>query len=83
MKAITDRAGDKLKAMLVEARAPEEQSVRFEILEGAGKLRLDTEQPSDKVFEHEGRKVLLVDPEATVGSVGKTLDYDKGDFCFV
>jgi Fe-S cluster assembly iron-binding protein IscA len=83
MKAITDRAGEKLKATLNEVNASKNKCFRLLFQKGCGEMKVDTERPSDQVFEYGYRKVLLVDPEVAEACAGATLDYHEGDFRFI
>jgi Fe-S cluster assembly iron-binding protein IscA len=83
MKGVTDKAAERLATMLDEANAPSGQCVRIIVVDGNGRLRIDRQRPSDQVFEHQDRRVLIVDP-ATAGYFAEsTVDYRRGHFSFV
>jgi hypothetical protein len=73
--AVTDRAKEELKDVLVTAEAEPYQGLRLlprseEVFE----LMLDTEMTGDLVIEHEGYKVLLIGLEYFKWLNGKTID---------
>jgi Fe-S cluster assembly iron-binding protein IscA len=83
MKGVTDKAAERLVAILDEANAPGDQCVRIIVVDGEGRLRIDTQCPSDQVFERQNRKVLILDP-ATAGYFAEsTLDYSGRRFNLV
>ncbi len=62
MFVMTEAAAGQLTRMLEEAGAPEGTAIRIQS-EGQGlKPRLDKPRPDDQVFDHEGKRVLLLDP---------------------
>ncbi len=62
MFVLTEAAGGYLTQMLEEAHAPDGTCIRIQSDDQGLKPRLDRPRPNDKVFDHAGRKVLLLDP---------------------
>jgi Fe-S cluster assembly iron-binding protein IscA len=83
MKEITDAAGQKLKATLDETNAEEKKAIRLIMSDQGAELKLDLVRESDQVFEHEDRKVLVLDATASKATSESTLDYKGGRFYFV
>lgn len=65
MLAVTKAALQKLAQRLDRRGASEGMSLRFTRREGGWALCLDHEAPGDMAFSHEGRKVLLLDADAS------------------
>ena len=75
MIAVTDRAKEELKDVLVAAEAEPYQGLRLlPTSEEVFELMLDTEMTGDLVIEHEGYKVLLIGLEYFKWLNGKTID---------
>jgi hypothetical protein len=83
MKAITDRAGERLVQALNEADASPEQRVRLVLLLRGMELRLDEERPGDEVVAYRGRSVLVADADTGKKWGERTLDYENEQFQFV
>jgi Fe-S cluster assembly iron-binding protein IscA len=84
MEAITPNAGEALESILKREMAPEDKCVRLKLNEsGQGSMNLDTEREGDRVFKHNDRKVLLVDPDAAQRCEGKKLEYTNAHFVLV
>jgi Fe-S cluster assembly iron-binding protein IscA len=83
MKGMTDVAGEQLKAALDETKAPEEKAIRLLMTEHGAELKLDRIRESDQVFEHDDRKVLVLDPPSAEATSESTLDYHEGQYRFV
>jgi hypothetical protein len=79
MLTVTDAAGAYLVDLLGDAEAPEEVAIRFVVETQGLALRLDNEQPGDESFEHEGKKVLLLDEHMSTMLSEKTLDVEPSD----
>ena len=74
MLNITEATGGYLSKVLDEANAAPDTAVRL-VVEGKGlSAGLDTERPGDASIEHEGRKVLLLDEQASQVLADRTLD---------
>lgn len=74
---ITDRAAEKIRALLAGAR--EENGLRVKVVEGGCsgfeyKMDMDTAAAEDQVFEKNGARVLL-DPKSILHLNGTELDY--------
>jgi Fe-S cluster assembly iron-binding protein IscA len=79
MFSITDAAGQHLTALLENAKAPEETAIRF-ALEGNNLTpKLDTAHPGDETFDHAGRTILVLDPDALRVVADRTLDVRPTD----
>ncbi len=84
MQEITENAGEALESILKREMAPEEKCVRLQMNEGGqGSMSLDTEREGDKVFEHNERKVLVVDPDCAQQLEGRKLEYTNSHFVLV
>jgi Fe-S cluster assembly iron-binding protein IscA len=74
MLTITKSAGQYLSTVLENAHASPGTGVRL-LLEGnALTPTLDTAKPGDATFDHEGRRVLVLDAQASEFLAGSTLD---------
>jgi hypothetical protein len=74
MFVMTDSAGEYLCAVLERAKAPEGAAIRLE-LEGDSLIsRLDQPRPGDTAFDHDGRKVLVMDARVSQLLEGSTLE---------
>lgn len=77
---ITDRAAEKIRALLVGAKY--EQGLRVKVVEGGCsgfeyKMDLDSRAAEDRVFGKNGARVLL-DPKSILHLAGTELDYRSG-----
>lgn len=79
MLTLTDAAGAHLSGLLGEVEAPDEAAVRIVLQDQGLALRLDQEQPGDKTFEHNGKKVLLLDEQVSNVLAEKTLDVEDSE----
>jgi hypothetical protein len=77
---ITQRAGERLKKVLEDTRAPAEKAVRYRSTNGGAELKIDTLDPLDLSFEFGGRTVLIVDAVSAETVAGRKLDYSDGAF---
>lgn len=64
MLTVTESAGNHLAQLLEESEAPEDAAVRIAHGEEGWSLLLDNAEPGDQQYEHNGRMVLLIDPES-------------------
>lgn len=75
MITVTERAKEKLKALLIASEAVPEEGLRLlPRPDGLFVLALDTELSGDQVVDYEGYKVLLVGIEYFKGLDGKTME---------
>jgi hypothetical protein len=74
MLVMTQPAGEFLCAALQRANAPAEAAIRFEIEGDALVSKLDKPRPGDATFDHDGRKVLLLDERVSQLLDGSTLE---------
>ena len=77
---ITDRAAEKIRALLVSAKAG--HGLRIQVVEGGCsgfkyKLSIDSPETEDQVFENTGARVLL-DSKSLLHLNGTELDYTSG-----
>jgi Fe-S cluster assembly iron-binding protein IscA len=79
MLTITDAAGEHLTALLANAKAPEETAIRFALEGNTLAPTLDTAHPGDETFDHAGRTVLVLDPNALQVVADGTLDVRPTD----
>ena len=61
MFVMTEAAGEYLRAVLDRAKAPEEAAIRLDLEGNALVSKLDKPRPGDATFDHDGRKVLVMD----------------------
>jgi len=79
MFMMTETAAEYLSAVLDNANATEETAIRF-VLEGNTLTpKLDNAQPGDATFDHEGRKVLVLDTQVSQVLADSTLDVQTTD----
>ena len=81
MKGITNNAAQMLKKVLEADRVSAGKCIRYLGSAHGGEFEVDTEGPGDRVFEYEGRAVLVVGPETVEGCREQVLGYEKGNFC--
>lgn len=74
MLTMTDAAGKYLHTVLERSNAPDGASIRFDIEGDALTSRLDIARPGDAIFDHDGRKVLVMDQRVSMLLDGSTLD---------
>jgi hypothetical protein len=74
MFVMTEPAGEFLCAVLDRANAPEEAAIRL-ALEGDTLIsKLDKPRPGDAMYDHDGRKVLVMDERMSRLLDGSTLE---------
>jgi iron-sulfur cluster assembly protein len=79
---VTDKAAEKLKELLAQEGKGPEFGLRLGVQGGGCSgmsyfMDFDTAQPNDRVFEHQGVKVV-VDPKSILYLSGSVLDYAEG-----
>jgi hypothetical protein len=74
MFTVTQAAGIRLAQKLTKKQAGEEETMRFVRKPHGWTLRLDTPGPDDVAVAHEGRTVLVLDPQAADLLADRTLD---------
>jgi len=74
MFVVTKAAGMRLSQKLAEKQAGHDVVMRFVRKPGGWKLSLDTPGPNDVAVAHEGRTVLVLDPQAAQRLADSTLD---------
>lgn len=74
MLMMTAAAGKYLCAVLQRSNAPEETAIRFDVEGDTLTSRLDRPRPGDATFDHDGRKVLVMDERVSQLLDGSTLD---------
>lgn len=74
MLTITKPALQRLSRRLDRKGAADGMALRFTRREGGWKLLLDHETTGDRVFTHEGRKVLLLDKTVSEAMSSMTLE---------
>ena len=74
MLVMTEAAGGYLSEMLKQAKVPDETAVRVVIEGDALKTKLDTTRPGDDTFDHNGKKVLLLDSKVSEVLADSKLD---------
>lgn len=74
MFVMTEPAGEFLCAALDRADAPEEAAIRL-ALEGDSLVsKLDKPRPGDATYDHDGRKVLVMDARVSQLLAGSSLE---------
>ena len=79
MFVLTDAAGLYLTRMLDEAKAPQDTAVRFVQESDALKPTLDRTRNGDTVFDHDGRRVLLLGPAESRRLASSRLDVQPSE----
>jgi len=74
MLTVTDPAGEHLAKLLDDAEAPEGTAARFVAGEDGLALQVDEPKEDDQNHDHQGRTVLLIDPQVAELLQDKTLD---------
>ena len=74
MLHVTEAASGYLNDVLDRINAPSDSAVRIVAVPGGLKTTIDEERSGDQHYDHEGRKVLLLDPEVADRLDGRTLD---------
>ncbi len=74
MLTMTEAAAGYLNEVLEEAEAPRDTAIRLQIQDGGLSSALDRARPGDTALHHAGRKVLLLDPQASELLAESTLD---------
>lgn len=74
MLQMTAAAGQYLSAVLEQSKAPQEAAIRFDVEGDTLTSKLDRPRPGDAVFDHDGRKVLVMDERVSQLLDGSTLD---------
>ena len=74
MLAMTPAAAKHLFTVLERSSTPEATAIRIEIEGDTLTSRLDVARPGDATFDHDGRKVLVLDQHVSQLLDGSTLD---------
>ena len=74
MLTMTDAARKYLSTVLERSNAPDGTAVRFDIEGDTLTSRVDVARPGDATFDHDGRKVLVMDQRVSQLLDGTTLD---------
>ena len=74
MLTVTDPACQHLAKLLEDAEAPENAAARFVAGEEGLALQVDEPKQDDQEHQHQGKTVLLIDPEMAELLQDKTLD---------
>jgi Fe-S cluster assembly iron-binding protein IscA len=77
MLTVTDAASQHLAAILAQESVPDEAAIRL-VHEGQSLgMQADTARPDDVTFEHDGRTILLLDPQVAELLTDETLDLEN------
>jgi len=79
MLTMTDAAAGYLSDVLEKANVSPDTAVRLVVEADGLAPALDTARPGDTTFDHEGRKVLLLDALASDVLADRTLDVHSTD----
>lgn len=74
MLTVTETAGEFLSDVLDQSNAPADSAVRLVVGDGELSAAIDAQRPGDTTYDHQGRKVLLLDPKASDALAERTLD---------
>jgi len=74
MLTVTEAAGGYLSDVLDKSNAPAETAVRLNVGPDGLSAAIDEPRPGDMAFDHDGRKVLLLDERASAALADRTLD---------
>jgi len=74
MLTVTDPASAHLAKLLEDAEAPDNAAARFVAGEEGLALQVDEPKEDDQAHQHQGKTVLLIDPEMAELLQDKTLD---------
>lgn len=74
MLTMTEAAGGYLNNLLENSDAPEQLAVRLMVDQEGLTAVIDEERPGDTTYQHQGRKVLVLDSQAAEALSAKTLD---------
>ena len=77
MLTLTDAAGGYLCEVLDKSNAPNEAAVRLSVGQNGLSAAIDAQRPGDATYDHEGRKVLLLDERASKALSERTLDLQQ------
>jgi Fe-S cluster assembly iron-binding protein IscA len=80
MLTVTETAGARLAEILRQEQLPDEVAVRLVFEDGRLAMQPDTERSGDTTFEHEGRRILILDQEVARSLANDTLDTDGTGF---
>lgn len=79
MLMVTQTAGEYLTAILENTNASEETAVRFVLDGNTLTPKLDNAHPGDETFDHDGRKILVLDAQVSQVLADSTLDVQPTD----
>lgn len=79
MFELTDAAREYLSKLLDQAEAPEGFAARVIHEEEGLTLSIDQPQAGDERFEHDGRTVLVLDPQVAETLDGQMLDVEQAE----
>ena len=79
MFVMTPKAAGYLSAVLERSNAPDETAIRFALDGDTLTSRLDVPRPGDATFDHDGRKVLVMDDRVSALLSDSTLDVQPSD----
>jgi Fe-S cluster assembly iron-binding protein IscA len=79
MLTVTDEATKFIAGLLDEADAPDGVAARIVATQDGLQLGMDQARDEDATFEHDGRVVLIVDPQTQGILDERTLDLTQGD----
>ena len=76
MLTVTRAASEYLRELLEQAQAPTQAAVRILVKPDGLKTTIDEVRSGDASFDHEGRKVLVLDEKASDVLSERTLDLE-------
>ncbi|MFW6039082.1 MAG: hypothetical protein ACOC9P_01235 [bacterium] len=79
MLTITEPAANHLGKLLDEAEAPEGTAARCVASEEGLSLQIDSPGENDHTFEHDGKTLLVLDPQVAELLSDKTLAFEQTD----
>ena len=83
MLRITDSAAEEIKRQLSKATGQAEPRVRLGIIKGTVKMAVDQERAGDTTVNHEGNKLIVMDPATSHQLDERELDVDEATSALV
>ncbi len=79
MLELTDAAAERMQTELLEGSEEGNECFRIAVSDDTVELLQDEQRPDDVAFEHEGKVVLVLDPNASELLKDSKIDYDEAD----
>jgi len=79
MLTVTPEAGELLTNLLEKSEAPEGAAARFVMGSQGLQMGVDEPKDEDEVFEHDGKTVLVLEPQLSDALADKSLVVTQGE----